>query len=212
MPHPVLLIRHAVGVHNLADDDDCDEVDVYDAELTRAGRREAKQHAADILKLIHTRAKREVIVLCSPLRRCLQTCKCMLQYADPTVAFFQPRVSRLLIESSSYECCAGHFVSYLKQHFGGFDWSDMEQAPAVWWSTKYRLDRTRPVRALNELFSYSELYPVVAFTHGDLIERMTGHSLHNCEAVVTFDKGRHWARYDIGKSPSRLRANRPKLC
>ena len=212
MPHPVLLVRHAVGLHNLAEDDGCDDLDVYDAKLTPAGRREAQDHATAVLSLIRGRAGQEVVVLCSPLRRCLQTCACMLQHAESALAFFQPRVSRLLVESSSYQCCAGHSVAYLKQHFWGFDWSAMEQEPAMWWSARYRMDRDRPARALDSLFAHAESHAVVAFTHGDLIERMTGHSLHNCEAVVSFDRGRHRKRYHIGKSPSRLRAQRRRLC
>ena len=212
MPHPVLLVRHAVGLRNLAEDDGCGELDVYDAKLTRAGRREAQDHATAVLDLIRGRAGQEVVVLCSPLRRCLQTCACVLQHADSVLAFFQPRVSRLLVESSSYECCSGHSVAYLKQHFSGFDWSAMEQKPDMWWSALYRMDRDRPARALDSLFAHAEFHPVAAFTHGDLIERMTGHSFHNCEAVVSFDGGGHWRRYHIGKSPSRLRAKRRKLC
>ena len=60
-----------IAVRNLAEDDGCDELDVYDAKLTRAGRREAQDHATAVLDLIRGRAGQEVVVLCSPLRRCL---------------------------------------------------------------------------------------------------------------------------------------------
>lgn len=210
MGHAIVLVRHAVGYHNLASDDGCD-LEVYDAKLTPAGRREARRHAKGVFGLLPSSSKRPV-VLVSPLRRCLQTCLCMLDAVDPSGRLETPVVEPLLVESSAGDDSAGHPVGFLRRYYPDFDWRPLDVAPSEWRARRFRMDRERPARARAALLRRARLDPVVAFTHGNLIAEITGHSLHNCEAVVSTNMGRSWRRYRIGKSPSRLDTRRSRMC
>ena len=205
---PILLVRHAVGYHNLAYDDEC-SVEFYDALLTPSGIREAKAVAPHIL--IHICASSPVQVFVSPLRRCVQTCAAMLSKADPTTAFHRPVAARVLMEHSSHEDSAGHSARHMARHYPWCDWSVLRQCPEVWWSKSYRLDKSRATAALAYLREKARVGPVLAFSHGNIIQRMTGHSLHNCEGAISFDHGRTWKRIHLGRSPSRT-APRPRMC
>ena len=197
---PILLVRHAVGYHNLAYDDKC-LVEFHDALLTPSGKKEARLHAPYILE--HVSGAGPVQVFVSPLRRCLQTCAAMLSEAEKSTAFHRPVGARVLMEYSSYKDSAGHPVGYLKRHFPWCDWNELEQCPQNWWSRSYRLDTERSNEALKYLRDKARYGPVVAFSHGNIINRMTGHSLHNCEGVISVDNGKSWRRIYLGRSPSR---------
>lgn len=209
--NPIVLIRHAVGEHNLRSDDECD-TDSYDALLTPAGRREAELHGFNILNTIK---KNKITIFTSPLRRCLQTCYYMLKSSPKRLRYEKPKPLALLIENDEWESSSGHTVQYLRQHFHGFDWSELYQGnvPDTWWNLSFRMNRSRLKECMNVLQDQCLLTPVVAFTHGNFIRSVTKISVHNCEAVVSYDSGKTWSKlYEIGKSLSRLNERRKKRC
>lgn len=197
--HPIVLIRHAVGYHNIQYDANIPMKDVMrDATLTNSGEREARVACPKIIKWSKVSPENSV-VLTSPLRRCLQTCINMLS---------QYNLSRLpiahsdLIEIGDGPDCKGTEVAHLKKKFPMFEWSKIEEGN--WW--RHRNQPQRPSRALRMLRGYAKYRSVIAFTHGNLIEDITDVHLHNCEAIMSRDGGKTWEHLVLGRSRSRFRS------
>tara|TARA_Y100000748_G_C15317162_1_gene418557 strand:+ start:65 stop:703 length:639 start_codon:yes stop_codon:yes gene_type:complete len=210
--HPIILIRHGVGQHNLQSDDGCDTYS-YDALLTPAGKRECEFHGYNIFKNICEYD--EVCIYTSPLRRCLQTCYYMLKTAPKYMNYEQPKPLALLMEFDHKQSSCGHEEAYLRQHFYELDWSEMYTgiSHTPWWEDTFRLNSRRVQKCMKLLKQKCFEAPVIAFTHGHFIYRATKFHVHNCEAVVSINGGKTWIKHHtIGKSPSRTNSRRQKQC
>ena len=206
---PIVLVRHGVAMHNLASDDACPNV--YDAPLCAEGYKEASYHGPNTIALSLETNWENIVVFTSPLTRCLQTCMAMtdtLKTNSKRLILATP----LLIEEDPTISSAGRSLSKLKKEFPKVEWIYFDGHPNKWWSSSFRMTHSRYKALMQMLQDHSTTSAVIAFTHGTVIQRITKYSVHNCEAVASYDGGRTWHRHYIGRSPIRTDPTRERIC
>ena len=150
--HPILLVRHGVGHHNVAHDVGMAE-DVYDALLIRGTRVRACRTAG----VRNTKRRSRVLVYCL---LCVDACRRVTTCSKGAILCASTAHTRLRVLWRSVPLVGRPRGGISQRHFHGFDWSRFNRP-------KLRGGKNRIVwrsDTMARLRKESETSPVVVFT------------------------------------------------
>ena len=180
MPSEILLIRHGQSTHNAEFDASGIDPLHFDAGLSPLGWRQVQDARHELAK--HPAPD---VVLCSPLRRAIQTAVGLFQGLDVPV-----EITAMHRERQCNCCDVGRSPSVLAAEFPSLSFDGLDEH---WWHRGDLDERGVAVEPRDEFLRRIDLFRgwllarperiVVVIGHGAFFHRLAGRPFANCEIV-----------------------------